>query len=69
MIVIPDAPAYLCDVCGHKCFNDDFLYTVHYLLRQAITGTQRASHRRQRAKLIEGGEWQVASDKGGATGN
>ena len=61
MLVIPDAPAYLCDVCGHKCFNDNFLFSVTYLLRQAVKGTQRATQRRQRAKLVVSDEWRVGS--------
>jgi hypothetical protein len=61
MLVIPDAPAYLCDVCGHRCFNDNFLFSVNYLLRQAIQGTQRAKQKRQRAKRVESGEWGMKS--------
>jgi hypothetical protein len=62
MLVIPDAPAYLCDVCGHKCFNDNFLFSIHYLLRQAMRGTERTAQKRQRAKIVESEEWRVKSD-------
>jgi hypothetical protein len=61
MLVIPDAPAYLCDICGHKCFNDNFLFSINYLLHQAIRGTQRATQKRQRAKIVESREWRVKS--------
>ncbi len=61
MMVIPDAPAYLCDVCGHKCFNDNFLLSINYLLRQAMKGSPRTTQKRQRAKVMESGEWRVKS--------
>jgi hypothetical protein len=47
MLVMPDAPAYLCDVCGHRCFDDDFLVSLYYLVRQAVDDPNRRSRRRQ----------------------
>lgn len=35
MMVIPDAPAYSCDVCGFRTFDEEFLHALHSLLAQA----------------------------------
>lgn len=48
MLVMPDAPAYICDVCGYRCFDDDFLIGVHYLVRQTVNDSQQRAKRRQR---------------------
>jgi YgiT-type zinc finger domain-containing protein len=50
MLIIPDAPAYICDVCSHRCFNVNFVFSVHYLIHQAMKGSQRATQKRQPAK-------------------
>jgi len=47
MLVMPDAPAYLCDVCGYRCFDDRFLDSLHYLIRQAVDDSQRRKRKRQ----------------------
>lgn len=45
MLVMPDSPAYVCDICGHRFFDDDFLVGVHYLLEQAAAAPRRARRR------------------------
>lgn len=52
MLVMPDAPAYLCDVCGHRCFDDDFLVSLYYLVRQAVDDPGRRTHKRQPAPEV-----------------
>jgi hypothetical protein len=46
MLVMPDSPAYVCDICGYRFFDDDFLVGVHFLLEQAAASPRR-SRRRQ----------------------
>ena len=43
----PDAPAYFCDVCGYRAFDEDFLASMHYLIRQAMDDSQRRKRKRQ----------------------
>lgn len=47
MLVMPDSPAYVCDICGNRFFDDDFLDGVHYLLEQAAADSRRHARRRQ----------------------
>jgi hypothetical protein len=45
MLVMPDSPAYVCDICGHRFFDDEFLVGVHYLLEQAAASRRRSRRR------------------------
>lgn len=47
MLVMPDSPAYVCDICGNRFFDDEFLNGVHYLLEQAAEDSRRRARRRQ----------------------
>lgn len=47
MLTMPNSPAYACDICGHRFFDDNFLYTIHYLLEQAAADSRRQARRRQ----------------------
>ena len=47
MLVMPDSPAYACDICGNRFFDDEFLNGVHYLLEQAAEDSRRRARRRQ----------------------
>lgn len=49
MLVMPDAPGYLCDVCGYRCFDEDFLVSMYYLIRQAVDDPARRERKRQPA--------------------
>jgi len=51
MMVMPDSPAYVCDICGNRFFDDNFLYGVHYLLEQAAADSRRQARRRQTRRL------------------
>lgn len=53
MLVMPDAPAYFCDVCGYRCFDDAFLDSMHYLIRQAVDDSQRRKRKRQTVQQPE----------------
>lgn len=48
MLVMPDAPAYVCDVCGYRCFDEVFLISIQHLIRQMVEGPRRRGQRRQR---------------------
>lgn len=48
MMVIPDAPAYSCDVCGFRTFDEEFLHAIHSLLTQAAAQPPRPKRRTQR---------------------
>lgn len=50
MLVMPDSPAYVCDICGNRFFDDEFLNGVHYLLEQAAADSHRRARRRQVAR-------------------
>ena len=50
MLVMPDSPAYVCDICGNRFFDDEFLNGVHYLLEQAAADSRRRARRRQVAR-------------------
>jgi YgiT-type zinc finger domain-containing protein len=41
MMVLPDAPAYACDVCGFRCFDDVFLESIHAFLLDATESDER----------------------------
>jgi hypothetical protein len=47
MLVMPDSPAYVCDICGYRFFDEEFLNRVHYLLEQAANDSRRRARRRQ----------------------
>lgn len=47
MMVMPDAPAYVCDVCSYRCFDDAFLESIHDLLKHSAQGDQRQGKRPQ----------------------
>lgn len=47
MLVMSNAPAYVCDICGHRGFDDQFLDSMHYLIRQAVDDSQRRKRKRQ----------------------
>ena len=47
MMVVPDSPAYVCDICGNRFFDENFLDGVHYLLEQAAADSRRQARRRQ----------------------
>lgn len=47
MMVMPDAPAYVCDICGFRCFDDHFLASMQYLIRQAANDSRRRTRKRQ----------------------
>ena len=47
MMVIPDAPAYSCDVCGFRAWDEEFLRAIHSLLAQAAAEPARAKRRPQ----------------------
>ena len=32
IMVLPDAPAITCDICGHTAYADDFLHRMEFLL-------------------------------------
>lgn len=51
MLVMPDSPAYACDICGNRFFDDEFLNGVHYLLEQAAEDSRRRARRRQAPPL------------------
>ncbi|MEZ4518180.1 MAG: hypothetical protein R3C44_15620 [Chloroflexota bacterium] len=48
MMVIPDAPAYSCDVCGYRTFDEEFLNAIHNLLAQAAANPAKSKRRAQR---------------------
>lgn len=48
MMVMPDAPAYRCDVCSFRTFDSHFLASVHLLMKQVTEDPQRNARRRQR---------------------
>ncbi len=47
MLVMPDSPSYVCDICGNRFYDEDFLNSVHHLLRQAAEDSRRRARRRQ----------------------
>ena len=47
MLVMPDAPSYVCDICGNRFYDDGFLDGVHHLLRLAAEDSRRRARRRQ----------------------
>jgi hypothetical protein len=47
MLVMPDSPSYVCDICGNRFYDDEFLHGVHYLLKQAAEDSRRRRARRR----------------------
>ena len=47
MLVMPDSPSYVCDICGNRFYDDEFLHGVHYLLKQAAEDSRRRATRRR----------------------
>jgi hypothetical protein len=47
MLVMPDSPAYVCDICGHRFFDGEFAHHVHNLLMMANDDSKRRAQRRQ----------------------
>lgn len=48
MLVMPNAPAYQCDVCSFRTFDHQFLSSVHRLIEQVTEDPQRHARRRSR---------------------
>lgn len=47
MMVIPNAPAYSCDVCGYRSFDEAFLQAIHNMLAQAAATPTHPKRRQQ----------------------
>lgn len=46
MMVMPDAPAYGCDICGHRFFEHEFLVFISDLLERSAAPPTRSAPRR-----------------------
>ncbi len=39
IMVIPNAPAYSCDICGHMEYDADFIHKLNHLLNRFAEGS------------------------------
>lgn len=53
IMVIPHAPAYSCDICGHMEYDDHFLQKLNRLLNRFAEAEQPASATYRRPAVYE----------------
>lgn len=58
MMVVPDAPAYVCDVCGDVYYDDDFTSKVQYLLDRLADSVAKQGKAARPAAGEKPYEWQ-----------
>ncbi len=58
IMVIPDAPAASCDICGRMEYDAVFLFKLDYLLDQLSTHAQNSETAPSHPILIEQARWQ-----------
>ena len=58
IVVYPDAPAFVCDVCKHRLYDAHFIHNVEYAIEQLM----KRQHKRPaiKAKILPEGSsgWQ-----------
>lgn len=47
MVMLPNAPARKCDMCGHSQFDDGFLLTMQFLLEKLTDSKRRDERKKQ----------------------
>lgn len=47
IVMLPDAPAYRCDMCGNIEFDAGFLLTMQVLLEKMTSNTTRGGRKKQ----------------------
>ncbi len=47
MVILPDAPARKCDMCGSSLFEPDFLLTMQILLEKMTEDRSQGERRKQ----------------------
>ena len=47
MVILPDAPARKCDICGSSHFDSSFLLTMQVLLEQLTVGGRQSEPKKQ----------------------
>lgn len=52
-MVIPNAPAYSCDICGHMEYDAGFLQKLDHLLNRFADETQNNAVKRPRPVMFE----------------
>ena len=57
MVVVPDAPAQLCDVCGDIFYDGRFVRYLDYLIVHSTGSDKQASASQRRALSAAGLNW------------
>lgn len=58
LMVVPKAPAYICDMCGHMHYDPNFIKQLQYLVDQPDALPDR-DHLRQPAVREAATSWQL----------
>lgn len=53
IMVIPNAPAYSCDICGHMEYDDSFLQKLNHLLNRFADEGQNNVTTYRRSIMVE----------------
>lgn len=57
MIMVPNAPAFTCDVCRYTYYEDAFLQRMEYLVEKLTQPVRPASAKRHSAARGKRAEW------------
>ncbi|MFQ5398739.1 MAG: hypothetical protein ACE5E7_03985 [Anaerolineae bacterium] len=58
LLVIPNTPAYTCDICGHLAYDVVFINQIYLLLDHLTDDTAERESIRKQHPLIEPPGWQ-----------
>lgn len=59
IMVLPDAPAFTCDICGHTGYADGFLHRMEYLIDRLVDVDSTGSYKPARPSPNEKTGWQT----------
>lgn len=59
IMVLPDAPAITCDICGHTAYTDGFLHRMEFLLDRMEDVNSTDSYKPARLSPNEKTGWQT----------
>jgi YgiT-type zinc finger domain-containing protein len=57
IMIVPNAPAYSCDICGHMEYDATFLQKLNQLLNRFAEEGQSATGKYKRPAIIEPNYW------------
>lgn len=60
IMVIPNAPAFSCDICGYMEYDGDFVQKLDHLLERFTENIRSHELTRQRSVITESAQWSTS---------